>query len=293
MFPTLSTWLLLCLPFCLVQGLGPSAQDHIVAHNKRRCLHGSSDLVWSRSLETAAQKYADKCIFEHEMPPLYGENLWAGYFSPTAEDGQWGWYTQELPKYDFNKPGFAPDTGHMTQVIYPPPSVRPDGTQQLRTTWWARMQRVGKAGSEQRRSVGSVRDTCGTLACTICRPRAHFDFGVPGEKNSAPPGVCECMGGSESLPSEDLPPRPPRPSTDRGVGALGAVGCNCGSGTPIQLSTTNLPSSLAYRYIGFSGTTTQEGTQPLPGQSDGLTESVLGVNQTGDSSLLCTRSPQN
>lgn len=30
----------------------------------------------------------------------------------------YGWYTSELPKYDFNNQGFSPATGHLTQVLW-------------------------------------------------------------------------------------------------------------------------------------------------------------------------------
>ena len=77
--------LFLCI-LCLVAHGAVKPNEYIIAHNKRRCLHGVNDLRWSYSVATSAAKYAAKCIFEHENPPNYGENLWAGYWNPRCPD---------------------------------------------------------------------------------------------------------------------------------------------------------------------------------------------------------------
>ena len=89
--------------------------SYIQSHNSRRCLHATSDLTWSNSVETSAQAYADTCTFSHSTTS-YGENLYAGSANPTAEDVLNGWYNSEIGSYDYNNPGFSSGTGHFTQV---------------------------------------------------------------------------------------------------------------------------------------------------------------------------------
>jgi glioma pathogenesis-related protein 2 len=57
----------------------------------------------------------------HSGKKSYGENLYAAHFStsvpPRAEAVVDSWYN-EIWDYDFNHPGFRPDTGHFTQVVW-------------------------------------------------------------------------------------------------------------------------------------------------------------------------------
>ena len=110
-------WVSLCLVLTLSESkISPS--EYTVEHNKRRCLHGVRDVLWDPSVARSAQKHADECIFEHTDPAVYGECLWAGYFSPTAEDCLIGWYDNEIGDYPWDRPGYYIATGHFTQVVW-------------------------------------------------------------------------------------------------------------------------------------------------------------------------------
>ena len=96
------------------------------SHNDKRCLHGSSPLDWDEKLSKQSQEYAEKCEWKHSRMSGVGENL-AMYASSSksallrdnpAKTSMEGWYDRELPKYDFNNPGFASATGHFTQVVW-------------------------------------------------------------------------------------------------------------------------------------------------------------------------------
>ena len=96
------------------------------SHNDKRCLHGSSPLDWDEKLSKQSQEYAEKCEWKHSGMDGVGENL-AMYASSSksallrdnpAKTSMEGWYDRELPKYDFNNPGFASATGHFTQVVW-------------------------------------------------------------------------------------------------------------------------------------------------------------------------------
>ena len=53
---------------------------YLSTHNTVRKAHGAVDLVWNDALATAAQSWANGCVFEHSGGSLgpYGENLAAG-----------------------------------------------------------------------------------------------------------------------------------------------------------------------------------------------------------------------
>lgn len=81
-------------------------------------------MVWSDEIAAAAQTWADtlranQCSFGHDQNTPYGENL--AFFRPIGRvDGAGtvaGWYG-EVADYDFNRPGFSPQTGHFTQVVW-------------------------------------------------------------------------------------------------------------------------------------------------------------------------------
>ena len=59
-----------------------------------------------------------KCIFEHTLNPIYGENLWAGHYLPNADEVLWGWYDNEIDLYPFQNPSFHPSWGHFTAVVW-------------------------------------------------------------------------------------------------------------------------------------------------------------------------------
>ncbi|EIN13524.1 PR-1-like protein, partial [Punctularia strigosozonata HHB-11173 SS5] len=54
--------------------------EYLDAHNSIRAQHGASALTWDDTLEAAAQKWANNCVFKHSGGTLgpFGENLAAG-----------------------------------------------------------------------------------------------------------------------------------------------------------------------------------------------------------------------
>ena len=95
----------------------PTPGNWGAAHNKRRCLHGAPDLIWQASIMRAAQNHANNCKFKHSDHIVYGENLYAAYFSPTAEDVLDGFYDQEIDLYPWDNPSFYLPAGHFSQVV--------------------------------------------------------------------------------------------------------------------------------------------------------------------------------
>nr|XP_058942718.1 ectin-like [Pocillopora verrucosa] len=95
------------------------------AHNERRALHGASPLVWDDTLVEHAQVWADHLAATgkiHHDPNRDGEGeniAWfKGYKTADCEDALVGWYDREEPMYDYAKPGFSPETGHFSQVVW-------------------------------------------------------------------------------------------------------------------------------------------------------------------------------
>ncbi|GAA6005520.1 uncharacterized protein JCM10292_007377 [Rhodotorula paludigena] len=88
------------------------------AHNEFRAKHGVSALTWSNELASAAQAWADKCVFEHGGGKAIhaGENLAAGT-GLTVESGIQMWYN-EVGQYDFDDPSYNEATGHFTQLVW-------------------------------------------------------------------------------------------------------------------------------------------------------------------------------
>ena len=87
-------------------------------HNVKRSLHvDTGSLTWSDELAAYAQNYADQydCSGNliHSGGP-YGENLALGYGLTGAVDA---WYN-EISKYNYDDPGYSPQTGHFTQVVW-------------------------------------------------------------------------------------------------------------------------------------------------------------------------------
>ncbi|CAH3109232.1 unnamed protein product, partial [Pocillopora meandrina] len=95
------------------------------AHNERRALHGASPLVWDDTLREHAQAWADHLAetgkIRHDPDrDEEGENMawFKGYRTADCEDALMEWYDREEPKYDYKNPGFSPETGHFTQVVW-------------------------------------------------------------------------------------------------------------------------------------------------------------------------------
>lgn len=94
-------------------------------HNVYRAKHGSSPLVLSAQLNEVAQHHAEQLArtqqLVHSEQEQYGENLYASRASnstpPRPEAVVDSWYN-EIHHYDFNQPGFRPETSHFTQVVW-------------------------------------------------------------------------------------------------------------------------------------------------------------------------------
>ena len=92
-------------------------------HNLYRAKHGAPPLVLSAQLNDVAQHHAEQLArinqLVHSEQEHYGENLYASSdpTPPRPEAVVDSWYN-EIQHYDFDKPGFRPDTGHFTQVVW-------------------------------------------------------------------------------------------------------------------------------------------------------------------------------
>ena len=72
-------------------------------------------LTWSPTLASAAQTYANGCVFAHSGAPDVGENLCKGHATWTACMTAWA---AEERFYNYSSPGFSAQTGHFTQMVW-------------------------------------------------------------------------------------------------------------------------------------------------------------------------------
>ncbi|KAF2128717.1 PR-1-like protein [Dothidotthia symphoricarpi CBS 119687] len=82
--------------------------------NSFRAMHNASALQWHPDLVNYAYQYSQRCNFAHSGA-IYGENLAAGYQSPTAAVNAWG---AEQSSYDYNAGQFSAAAGHFTQLVW-------------------------------------------------------------------------------------------------------------------------------------------------------------------------------
>ncbi|KAH3748673.1 Golgi-associated plant pathogenesis-related protein 1-like [Dreissena polymorpha] len=106
-------------------------EDALRKHNDLRKKHSAQALTLADDLTAYAQKWADDIAkrdrMEHSKCTLpsgdsVGENIymcWSsdGSAAADANDAVQSWY-DEIKDYDFNKQGFAMNTGHFTQVVW-------------------------------------------------------------------------------------------------------------------------------------------------------------------------------
>ncbi|KAI8338423.1 CAP domain-containing protein [Chlamydoabsidia padenii] len=85
------------------------------SHNQYRAKHRAPDLKWNYSVASFAQRWTNRCVFEHSDNPSYGENIAMGY--DTWDQAVDAWYS-EVKMYNYNNPGFSGSTGHFTQVVW-------------------------------------------------------------------------------------------------------------------------------------------------------------------------------
>ncbi|MBD1913481.1 MULTISPECIES: CAP family protein [unclassified Leptolyngbya] len=102
--------------------------DALAQHNTYRANHHAPALTSSNALNTSAQRWADRLAatgeFEHSGTNGVGENLYVSYTTASSIDAETlangavkSWY-DEVSKYDYGNPGFSPETGHFTQVVW-------------------------------------------------------------------------------------------------------------------------------------------------------------------------------
>lgn len=90
-------------------------QAYLDGHNTERAAHGAAPLTWSDDLASAAQSWANGCVFQHSGGSLgpYGENLAAGSGDYTIADAIGDWNAEES-SYDPSNP----QPSHWTQVVW-------------------------------------------------------------------------------------------------------------------------------------------------------------------------------
>ncbi|KAI8378039.1 CAP domain-containing protein [Radiomyces spectabilis] len=99
----------------LVSATSAKSAQHIVElHNQYRAKHQAPPVKWDPKLARFAQKWSNRCIFEHSTSP-YGENLAMGHKNWASAIA--GWYNEEKD-YDYSNPGFTSSTGHFTAVVW-------------------------------------------------------------------------------------------------------------------------------------------------------------------------------
>ncbi|KAH8922593.1 PR-1-like protein [Atractiella rhizophila] len=91
-------------------------QSALDRHNFWRGHYQANNVTWSTTLESAAQTWVNRCVFEHGggVAGGYGENLAAGYGDITAAIDDWVNGDGEAPAYDPSNP----QASHFTQVVW-------------------------------------------------------------------------------------------------------------------------------------------------------------------------------
>ncbi|CAG5122398.1 unnamed protein product [Candidula unifasciata] len=99
-------------------------QEVLVAHNKRREWHQAPPVKLSPELNKLAQEWAENLAkqnkFEHSPADRrkgIGENLAAHTRVLSGDEVVEMWYS-EIQNYNFQKPGFAMNTSHFTQLVW-------------------------------------------------------------------------------------------------------------------------------------------------------------------------------
>ncbi|EPB86301.1 hypothetical protein HMPREF1544_06943 [Mucor circinelloides 1006PhL] len=86
----------------------------LTVHNNFRANHDAPPLAWNQELADFAYNWASKCTITHSEA-RYGENI-AGR-TKDWEQSVKAWYS-EVSNYNYSNPGFAPNSGHFTQVVW-------------------------------------------------------------------------------------------------------------------------------------------------------------------------------
>jgi len=115
---------------CVLKGTnhGSFASGQLSKHNQYRRKHGAGPLRLDDSLNSGAQSHADYLArkgnwlssSDHADLNGIGENIALDCSSgnaPSGDSATDSWY-EEVYDYNYNNPGFSPDTGHFTQVVW-------------------------------------------------------------------------------------------------------------------------------------------------------------------------------
>jgi uncharacterized protein YkwD len=125
------------------------------AHNAYRAKHCAPPLTWSTDIAAAAQRWANRCVFDHDRSNELGENLaWGTRLS--VREAVSLWY-DEVGGYNYAAPGFG-SAGHFTQLVW--------------------------RGSRQ---VGCGRAVCGADILFVCRYAPAGNFEGEYRQNVSPP----------------------------------------------------------------------------------------------------------
>ncbi|XP_047133447.1 Golgi-associated plant pathogenesis-related protein 1 [Hydra vulgaris] len=100
------------------------SNECLKAHNKLRAKHEKTprlvlDKVLTKSAQAYAEYLASNDLFEHS-DGKYGENLYmtmGGEPQNVCDDASNSWYS-EIENYDYDKPDYAQETGHFTQLVW-------------------------------------------------------------------------------------------------------------------------------------------------------------------------------
>ncbi|KAL6785795.1 hypothetical protein ACKKBG_A00170 [Auxenochlorella protothecoides x Auxenochlorella symbiontica] len=99
-------------------GACTDAKQLLALHNTARAAHGSKPLVWSATVARSATKWAERCIWSHSQSE-YGENILMSWgTSTTCSMAMEYWYDNERDDYSYANPGYQPDAGHFSQVVW-------------------------------------------------------------------------------------------------------------------------------------------------------------------------------
>uniref|UniRef100_UPI00359001DF uncharacterized protein isoform X2 n=1 Tax=Myxine glutinosa TaxID=7769 RepID=UPI00359001DF len=95
--------------------------EFLERHNELRASHGAAPLSMSPKLNAEAQEWANHLAksgsLEHS-DTMHGENLyWKTGSDATGKAAVDSWYS-EIKDYNFQLPGYQPNTGHFTQVVW-------------------------------------------------------------------------------------------------------------------------------------------------------------------------------
>jgi uncharacterized protein YkwD len=131
------------------------AQMLLDMHNVYRAKHCAAPLTWSTEVAVAAQRWANRCVFDHDPNNEFGENLaWGTELSAREAVGLW---YEEVSEYNYSAPGFGP-AGHFTQLVWRASKFLGCGRAMCGgdVYWVCRYSPAGNYDGEYRANVGPI-----------------------------------------------------------------------------------------------------------------------------------------